>query len=397
MPPKLLIFETHPIQYRAPVFQAMQKLAPDNFEVVYASDFSARGYKDEGFGTNFAWDVPLLSGYPHRVLNNETDRLAEHWSGLTAAGVDALVGQLRPAAVLLSSMSYSFTWAAWWAAVRRGIPVWIRMETQDEASERGPLKAIARSLIYRALYSTVSQAFYIGQLSRKHLLRFGVPEKRLIAAHYCTPNPFAAMPNDEKGNRRKATRNQLGIATDSTVVAFFGKLIPKKDPALIMTAVAQLQSQSSCPMAILIVGSGELEDEMRKQADELEFLTGIKTHFVGFINQSRLPDYYLASDLVVLPSRKMGETWGLVINEALQAGCAAVVSDAVGCSRDFGSWPRVRVVPVGDADAMSKAIEELAALPHDFCWADKLIGAYSTDAAARAVVSAIAALRTTSP
>jgi glycosyltransferase involved in cell wall biosynthesis len=118
----------------------------------------------------------------------------------------------------------------------------------------------------------------------------------------------------------------------------------------------------------------------------------VKTHFVGFINQSKLPDYYLASDLVVLPSRRMGETWGLVVNEALHAGCAAVVSEAVGCNQDFGSWTRVRVVPVDNAAALSTAIEELAVIPHDFCWADTLMDAYSTEAAARAVVGAIARL-----
>jgi len=164
--PKLLVFESHPIQYRAPVFQAMQHIAPDAFEVVYASDFSVRGYKDEGFGASVAWDTPLLSGYPHRVLNNETPRRAEHWSGLTAQGVDRLVGEIRPQAVMLSSMSYKFSWAAYWGALRRGIPIWLRMETQDEALERGAFKGLVRSIVYRLLYAGVARAFYIGQLSR---------------------------------------------------------------------------------------------------------------------------------------------------------------------------------------------------------------------------------------
>jgi len=30
---------------------------------------------------------------------------------------------------------------------------------------------------------------------------------------------------------------------------------------------------------------------------------------------------------MVLPSRRAGETWGLVVNEALQAGCAVIVSE----------------------------------------------------------------------
>ncbi len=43
--------------------------------------------------------------------------------------------------------------------------------------------------------------------------------------------------------------------------------------------------------------------------------------------------YYHASDLLVMPSRN--ETWGLVVNEALQHGLPCVVSESVGCSPDL--------------------------------------------------------------
>ena len=46
----------------------------------------------------------------------------------------------------------------------------------------------------------------------------------------------------------------------------------------------------------------------------------------------------------------MGETWGLVVNEALQAGCSVIVSDAVGCHADFKDWERVRVFSDGNTE-----------------------------------------------
>jgi glycosyltransferase involved in cell wall biosynthesis len=388
----LLIFETHPIQYRAPVFQAMQRLAPDSFEVIYASDFSVRGYKDAGFGASFAWDLPLLSGYAQRVLGNETERKADHWSGLTARGVDALIGELKPSAVLMSSMSYAYNWAAYWGALRRGIPIWLRMETQDEAQLRGPLKGALRGLVYRALYAGVSKAFYIGQLSREHLLRHGMSAQNLLAARYCTPNPFAPLDAAEKLRRRTELRATLGLAPNAVVVGFFGKLIPKKDPLLILRALQLRPADPTRPMAVLVVGSGELEGEMRAAATALEAARGIPTRFAGFINQSKLPDYYLACDIVALPSHRMGETWGLVVNEALHAGCGAVVSAAVGCHRDFQGWERFGVVPVGDAAALAAAIDRIAEFPRSFEWADAAMQGYSTEAAAAAIVGAVASL-----
>jgi len=187
-------------------------------------------------------------------------------------------------------------------------------------------------------------------------------------------------------------RESLGLAPGTVVVAFFGKLIPKKDPQLIQQALARLAPTARRPLALLVVGSGELEAAMREQAVALEATTGTKTVFTGFINQSKLPDYYLASHIVVLPSRRAGETWGLVINEALQAGCAAIVSTAVGCHRDYGAWERVRVIPVGDDVALANAIDELAAMPRDLAWAVARMRDYSVESSAQSIVSALQAL-----
>ena len=53
--------------------------------------------------------------------------------------------------------------------------------------------------------------------------------------------------------------------------------------------------------------------------------------FAGFRNQSELPRYLAAADVLVLPS-DAGETWGLVVNEAMACGLPAIVSRAAGCA-----------------------------------------------------------------
>jgi len=58
--PLLLIIETHPVQYRSPIYARLQELCPGSVHVVYASDFSVRGGQDPGFaqaviGTQTYW------------------------------------------------------------------------------------------------------------------------------------------------------------------------------------------------------------------------------------------------------------------------------------------------------------------------------------------------------
>jgi glycosyltransferase involved in cell wall biosynthesis len=55
--------------------------------------------------------------------------------------------------------------------------------------------------------------------------------------------------------------------------------------------------------------------------------------FIGFRNQSELPSLYELCDVFVLPSEH--EPWGLVVNEAMNAGRPVVVSDRVGAGPDL--------------------------------------------------------------
>lgn len=137
-----------------------------------------------------------------------------------------------------------------------------------------------------------------------------------------------------------------------------------------------------------MIGSGSLEEPLRKRAAELA-RQGVKVIFTGFVNQSAIGGYYLAADALVLPSECMGETWGLVVNEALQAGCAVVVTQAVGCAAEFAGWERFRVIPTGSAAACTEALEELSRHSRSFSWCRERMLEYSIERAAEALAAKI--------
>lgn len=58
----LAVIDTHPIQYRAPVYRTLSTEIGIPITVIYGSDFSVVGYQDKEFGAKFAWDTDLLSG-----------------------------------------------------------------------------------------------------------------------------------------------------------------------------------------------------------------------------------------------------------------------------------------------------------------------------------------------
>jgi glycosyltransferase involved in cell wall biosynthesis len=78
--------------------------------------------------------------------------------------------------------------------------------------------------------------------------------------------------------------------------------------------------------------------------------------FTGFLNQSEISQAYVAADCLVLPS-DYGETWGLVVNEALASGLPCLVSQACGCAEDLSICD---IFPLGDIDMLALKLVRLA-------------------------------------
>jgi len=386
---KLLVFDSHPVQYRVPIWRMIEHEIPGGIDVAYASDCSVRGHLDREFGKNIAWDDPMLEGYGFKILHAEKGEPLSGPESLTGKGVTETLDEIQPSAVLLTGLNYRFDRIAYREARKRNIPVWLRCETQDEAVKRSFFKSIIRSAVYRFAYRGFSKIFYIGELNRKHYLRHGVDAMKLVAARYCTVDRFAGMSALQKQKLREHARKNAGFAEDALLIGFSGKLIPKKNPGILFETLKFIPADVRSKVGIYLIGSGELESSLKDAAQFAETQYGIKTYFTGFVNQSSLPAHYLAVDILVLPSRRMGETWGLVANEGMQAGCSMIVSDAVGCYADFSNLERFRVFREGDEKGLSEKINELSKFKRSFEWAQHDLKNYTVEVTAQAITQAL--------
>ena len=327
----LVIIETHPIQYHVPVYRLLQREFGIPVTVVYGSDFSIAGYHDKEFGSHFAWDTDLVSGYRSVFLSRSADGGAKNDREVRTSGLEMTLKRLQPRAVLCVGYSPRFHWEAFTSACRTGKPVLFRAETTDHAVRRNPLKQWLRDSLLRRLYTKCSAFLFVGNRSREHYRRFGIEEDRLFFSPYCVDtSPFRI---DEKARieLRAPTRRELGIGADEFVIAFSGKLSRRKGPDHLVEAVRRLPAETRDRTVILMIGDGELRDDLQLIARRTP---AVNIRQTGFQQQKNLSRFYHAADLLVLPSLR-SETWGLVVNEALHHGLPAVVSNAVGCAPDL--------------------------------------------------------------
>ncbi|MEM1115114.1 MAG: glycosyltransferase family 4 protein [Bacteroidota bacterium] len=357
-PPRLAVVSTHPIQYNAPLFRALAERGAVAPHVFYGYEGAAgQAAHDHGFGEAFAWDVPLLDGYASTFVDNVADDPGpHHFKGIDTPGLVAEIEAWRPEAVLVFGWSYRSHLGAMRHFHRR-VPVLFRGDStliDEPPGLVGALKRTARRAVLRWVYRHVDVALTVGTHNRAYFRAHGLREDQLVwAPHAVDTTRFAAGDDAEA----VAWRRELGIGEGDRVVVFAGKLEPKKAPEVLLEAFLRYAaSASERPAHLAVVGSGPLEAALHARAAGHP-----NVHFLGFQNQSRMPTVYRLGDVLALPSRGPGETWGLAVNEAMASGRAVIVSDKVGCAPDLVDDRNGRVVPAGDVPALAAALEAVLA------------------------------------
>jgi glycosyltransferase involved in cell wall biosynthesis len=132
------------------------------------------------------------------------------------------------------------------------------------------------------------------------------------------------------------------------------KFIPKKRPQDAISAFRRALLVDA-DLELLMVGTGELLELCQSiSADEP------RVRFLGFKNQAELREVYASADCLLLTS-DAGETWGLVVNEAMATGLPAIVSNLCGCSEDLIDNERTGFsYPMGDVPTLSERMIETA-------------------------------------
>ena len=331
----LLIFETHPVQYHAPVYRMLAQEFGIPLKVIYGSDFSVRGYKDIEFGTDVKWDTDLLGGYSYEHIAEQLLQVGlpvpNNYSEVTGFGVVPALAANPAAIVLALGYSHNFDRTVIKQALAHKMPLMVRFEANDVSQKRSGIKSFVRSVLLRALYWRTARALYIGQRAKAHYLGHGLARHKLNFSPYCVDVSHCRLGIDEIAHARTRVRAQYAVAPADTMALFAGKLSVRKGVREWVRAALSLPIGIRKTLVLAFVGAGELEAELRHT---LTVADAPRSIFFGFKNQSELSEIYAASDFGVLPSIE-GETWGLVVNESLHHGRPVLVSERVGSAVDL--------------------------------------------------------------
>jgi len=374
---------SHPVQYLAPVYRQISENPAVDFTVYFYSDTSLGKHFDAEFGREFEWSTPLLDGYKYRFLPSSKGKPTNQTFEWPNWDVLAEVRRQKYDVIWINSYIGSNAWLARVAALFAGTPVFFRDDTNLLTPRPFWKRALKNILLRNFLRGT--WALYVGEESKRYWQFYGIPERRLFFSPHCVDNEFWSSKARELAPRRSELRRSFGITDDAPVILFCGKFIAKKQPLKLLSAFSRLQKQVHC--WLLMVGDGHLRADVERQIlDE-----GIERIILpGFLNQDELPLAYTAADVFVLPSA-FHETWGLVVNEAMNFSLPIVVSDKVGCGKDLVregwngfSFPYHDEVQL--ADCLKRLVQNDAMREEFGLHSAQLVAEYSVNSCALGVV-----------
>ncbi len=197
-------------------------------------------------------------------------------------------------------------------------------------------------------------------------LRSLISQQGYIEVIPCGTNieTFHVIPKSE-------ARSQLEFRPDERIVLYVGRFDPRKGIETLVRACAQLKTNPAHIRLVIVGGSDPTQpdgdERIRIERIVQELGLSNQTTFAGRVGHDRLPLYYTAADVCVIPSHY--EPFGLVAIESMACGTPVVASAVGGLKFSIVPEETGLLVPPQDTKAFAKAIDRILG---DDLWATKL-------------------------
>jgi glycosyltransferase involved in cell wall biosynthesis len=187
--------------------------------------------------------------------------------------------------------------------------------------------------------------YFIAQGLRpvEELRKRGVCENRIAVTVWAVPELEENPPNSPDAVR--------ALTAGKRVIMTSGYFRKAKGIDGVIRAFRRLKGQDLC---LIIMGDGRERSHLESLASN-----DSRIHFVGFCEGLKKWAFFFTAEIFVLFTYQ--DPWGLVINEAMQSGCAIVTTESAGCITHLvRNGENGIVIKAGDEEALYRTLETLA-------------------------------------
>lgn len=289
-----------PAPYRLPIYERVVQHKEIDFCVFFCSgrepdrewDLQKTAFKQVYFKEKFI-------AYRNRFIHCNPDA----WSALK---------QFKPDVVITTGFNPTFIVAYLYARLHGAQHIAMTDGTDVTEATLSKLHFWIRRLVYSGTKAFIGASEGSFRLYRS----YGIADARMFQSHLCANNDaYQAAPVDGK----------------RFDFVFSARFVAAKNPLFAMDVAQQVAQRLKRRTSLLLLGSGEMEGEMRRKAEAIK--ADVDVVFAGFVKQAELPGHYASAKVLLFPTQL--DTWGVVANEACAAGLPVVVTPMAGVADDL--------------------------------------------------------------
>jgi phosphatidylinositol alpha-mannosyltransferase len=127
------------------------------------------------------------------------------------------------------------------------------------------------------------------------------------------------LPNPIEVDSFKAGRRLGAYNIRKLNIVFLGRLVKRKGIMELINAYNALPDEQAAKTRLIICGKGPLKNKAKQKVAK-----GRNVIFAGFVSEKDKPDYLASADIAVFPSTG-GESFGIVLVEAMASGSKVVI------------------------------------------------------------------------
>ena len=165
------------------------------------------------------------------------------------------------------------------------------------------------------------------------------------------------VPNGVDVARFSGSARATGRRNGCEQLVFLGRLEPRKGADVVVRAFLLLAVERP-ELQLRVLGDGPLAGELRRIVADAPSGVARRVELSGRVEPSALPRLLADADVALLPARG-GESFGIVLLEAMAAGLPIVATDIPGYRAVARHEREALLVPPGDAAALARATARL--------------------------------------
>jgi beta-1,4-mannosyltransferase len=233
--------------------------------------------------------LPLVEGvaeyYPWRVIKGKIDIVHVHWPDLVVTGRNPIKAAFRVSVFLARLCEYK---------MRGAKIIWTVHNAAPHDATFGPLAAC----FWPAFFSLVDGLIFMSATARADAIALRPSFARI---------PYAIIPHGHYGpvlgtqSDKMTARQRLDLPTDKYIFLHFGQIRHYKNVPLLIREFLALDR----PDAFLVVAGSCSRSELHHELEQLAAGHSSIRLDVRFIPEETLYEYLAASDMVVLPYKRI--------------------------------------------------------------------------------------------